>query len=375
MSSKPREAAADSSTGSDEYDVRWYQSGDDDEILSLFEDQLDRVRSAEYFEWKYLGDPYLSHAPVNVAAVDGDVVGVQAYLPFEFRDGDRTFLGLQPADAVVHGDHRRNGLYTRMTRQAIDRYTEGEPALFFNYPSPGALDAQRKLGWESVDTLDVHYRIARPSAFLESALDGTGGNALGRVADAVARGAYGVVDRVAPAADDVEVDRHHSVPSETLASLYETYVPDRLHVHRESRFYDWWFANPAYDYTTYVARSSGRPVAALVTRTVPGGVLQLREAVPLAPYQPTPEFGRLLAAALDDHPDADVVKSVGSTLPDDLLARFGFVSDSTPLLDERTTPLNLAARPLTDEARDGRRPEAVTDRSNWFPTFVEVDRD
>lgn len=362
------------SRASDEYVIRWYQPGDADGVRSLFETELDRVRSREYVEWKYVDDPYLSHVPVNVAERDGDLVGVQAYVPCQLRRGDRTVLALQPADAVVRSDHRRNGLYTRMTEQAIERYTGGEPSLFFNYPSPGALGAQQKLGWESLGELDVHYRIREPSAFLEDAVDGITGRALGRVADALARGVYGVIDQSTPAAADVTVARRDAVPAATLASLYERHVPDRLHVHREARFYEWWLAHPAFEYTTYVARSDGEPVAALVTRMHPSGVLQLRDAVPLAPAQPTPALGRLLSAALADNPDASTVKSVGSTLPHDLLRRFGFVRDSTSVLDGRTKPLTMAARPLSDAA-DGALDATVTDRSNWHPTFVEIDRD
>lgn len=375
MTGQTQQPVDRSSATGDEYAVRWYRPGDDAGIRSLFERELGRVRSGAFFEWKYLDEPYLSHVPVTVAERDGEVVGVQAYLPFPLRAGNRTALALQPADAVVHGDHRRNGLYTRMTELAIDRYADGEPALFFNYPSPGALSAQREMGWESLGDLPVSYRVRRPSRFVADALEGVRGRVLGRAADALARGAFGALDRAAPSADDCTVVRHESVPAETLASLYETHVPERIHLRREPRFYDWWLANPAIEYTSYVAHADGRPVAALVTRRLPDGVLQLREAVPLAPCQPAPLFGRLLSAAFADHPDVAVVKSVGSTLPGHLLRRVGFVADSNRFLADRTTPLRMAVRPLTSDGGAEPLARAVTERSNWHPTFLEVDRD
>lgn len=375
MSSQSQATADKSSEADGDYSIRWYRSGDEGGVLSLFDEALDRTRSRAYFEWKYVDDPYLSHVPINVAERDGDLVGVQAYLPCELAAGERTHLALQPADAVIHPDHRRNGLYTRMTRQAVDRYEDGDAALFFNYPTPGALGAQRKLGWKSLGELDVYYRIQRPSAFLGDVVDGAGGAALGRVADGLARGAFGVLDRLGRPSERLQVTRRDSVPAETLASLYEFSVPDRLHVHREPRFYDWWLADPTHDYATYVARSHGEPVAALVTRMTDSGVLQLREALPLAPDQPTPPLARLLSAALADHPDADVVKSVGETLPPELLRRFGFVRDSAPVLDSQTKALTMAARPLTDGRPGELDGDAVTERSNWLPTFIEPNKD
>ena len=370
MSSRSQEATSEQRTTDDPYTIRWCDSGDADGILSLFESELDRERSRAYFEWKYAADPYLSHAPITVAERDGDLVGVQAYLPCELRDGDRTVLALQPADAVVHADHRRNGLYTRMTRQAIERYAEHEAGLFFNYPTPGALGAQEKMGWKSLGELAVHYRVQRPSSFLDGA-----GRLVERVADPLASVAYGAVDAFAPTALDLDVTKHDSAPAHVLASVYETAVPRRLHVHREARFYEWWLANPFRSYSTYVARSDGRPVATLVTHETDSDVLQLRDALPLGDDRPTRALARLLSVALADHPDADVVKSVGSTFPHDLLRRFGFVRDSSPLLDDRTESLTMAARPLLGGPGDGPLADAVTARSNWLPTFVELNKD
>ncbi len=371
MSSQSQEAATDQRTADDPYTVRWFDAGDAEGVRSLFAGELGRERSPAYFDWKYVEDPYLSHVPVTVAERDGELVGVQAYLPCELRDGDRTALALQPADAVVHADHRRNGLYTRMTERAVERYADHEAALFFNYPTPGALGAQEKLGWESLGELAVHYRIQRPSTFL----DDVGGRSLARVADALARAGYGVVDALAPSATYLDVTRYDSVPASTLASLYETAVPNRLHVHRETRFYRWWLGNPFRSYTTYVARSGGQPVAALVTHRSNADVLQLRDALPLGRNRPTRALARLLSVALADESDADVVKSVGETLPHDLLGRFGFVQDTAPVLDGRTEPLTMAARPLLDGSGDGPLADAVTERSNWSPTFVELNKD
>ncbi|SFR92103.1 Acetyltransferase (GNAT) domain-containing protein [Halomicrobium zhouii] len=391
MSSQSQETGEEAQSTADGYSIRWFRSGDADGVRALFEDALGRTRSRAYVDWKYVDDPYLSHVPINVAERDGNLVGVQAYLPCRLRRADRTVLALQPADAVIHPDHRRNGLYTRMTRQAIDRYEAGEPSLFFNYPTEGALGAQRKLGWESLGALDVFYRIQRPSAFLadalEDALGGAGGRTLERVADVLARGALSALDRAGTPSGSFRVESHEEAPAALLASLYERSVPERLHVEREAQFYEWWLADPTHDYRTYVARSRGDPVAALVTRLTDSGVLQFRDAVPLPPNQPADPLRRLVATALADHTDADVVKSVGETLPADLLGRFGFVRDSAPVLDGQTKPLRMAARPLTTgdadgtgEGTDGRDDDPggrgdVTDRANWLPTFLEPNKD
>lgn len=369
-----QQATAEEPESHDEYEVRWFADGDAADLRTLFAASLERDWSLEHVEWKYREDPFLDHAPVNVVERDGEIVGAQAYVPVPLRYGDAAGLALQPADAVVREDHRRNGLYTRLTEQAIERYAAGEPSAFFNYPNPGALSAQADLGWTELGDLAVYYRVQRPAALLPVAA-GLGVQLAARAAGRVARAGLGALDAVGPAAGDLTVTRHADPPAETLAALYRRSVPDGLHVRRTAAYYEWWFSDPGAEHATYVARRDGAPVAALVARTPPQGVLQLREALPLGSDRPTGALGRLVAAALADHRDAHVVKTAGATLPRSLLRRFGFVRDDAPLLDRATTPLTVAARPLADGGEPDPIAEAVADRSNWRPTFLEVDRD
>ena len=353
----------------DECAVRRFESGDRDGVLSLCGVQWDDRPTADWFDWKYVENPYLSHVPITVAESDGEIVGTQAYLPCRIRRGDRSLLALQPTDAVVHPDHRRKGLYTHVTREAIDRYCDGEPSFFYNSPNAASLGAQEKLGWSKVTELTNYYRVQRPTALLDSATEGAGRRALGRAADAVASTYLGVRDRSSDTAGEVEVVRYSSVPAETLADLYESNVPRGLHVHREARFYQWFFDAPTFDHTTYVARRDGRPVASLITRTRSGDRVHIMDALPMSSSE---AFADLLAAVVADSEDASVVAVSGSTLPRDLLAGFGFVSDERPVLSRVCTKQYVATRPLWRDDEPGPLPrEALADPENWRFTFVE----
>ena len=352
----------------DEYAVRRFESGDRDGVLSLYGVQWDERPTTDWFEWKYVENPYLSHVPITVAERDGEIVGTQAYLPCRIRHGERSLLALQPTDAVVHPDHRRNGLYTRITREAIDRYLDCEPSFFYNSPNGAALGAQEKLGWSAVTEIANYYRVQRPAAVLESTTGGAANRALGRAAAALAGAYLGARDLASRTPDEVEVVRYSSVPAETLASLYESDVPRALHVHREARFYRWFFDAPPFDHTTYVARRDGRPVASLVTQTRTGDRVRVMDALPLSSQSEA--LADLLAAAVADHEDAGVMTVSGSTLPRDLLARFGFVSDERPVLSRVCTTQYMATRPLWRDAGPVHR-DALADPENWQFTFVE----
>ncbi|WP_135821311.1 GNAT family N-acetyltransferase [Halostella litorea] len=360
----------------DEYAVRWYEAGDRDGILSLYEREWGRRPSGDWFDWKYLRDPYLSHVPVTVAVRESgpwgadEVVGVQAYVPFRLRRGGDATLALQPADAVVDSDHRRNGLYTRMTEAAIARYETGRPSFFFNYPNPGAFRAQQDLGWVGVDRVATHYRLQDPAAVADGAERVPA--RLAAAAGPVLRGCLSLCERTGPAAD-LEVDEHDGVPAGVLADLYAAGA-DGFHAERDETFLDWWYANPAFDHTTYVARDGDGPAAAFVTRTRDGDRVRLFDALPLSGGR-RGAFGRLLAAWCEDDADAAVLAVAESTLPPGLLARYGFVPDDAPVVARFCTGLRLAARPLGgDGGSPSQQRAALADPGNWALTFAEQDR-
>ncbi|WP_158057856.1 GNAT family N-acetyltransferase [Halorussus halophilus] len=356
-----------------EYRIRWYESGDADGVLSLFETAWNRRPTLDWFDWKFGGDPYLSHVPVNVAERDGQIVGAQAYLPCRVRQGPRddSLLALKPVDALVHPDHRKQGLYTRITEAAIDFYTDREPAFFYNFPNVASLGAQQKLGWSEVDVVTTYYRLQRPSELLSDDASPLKAG-LGRVADLGASAHLGVRDALTSGSDEFEVTRHDTVPANALESLYESQVPDELHIHREAQFYRWFFTASGYDHTTYVARKNGHPVAAVVTRTSDGQSVNVMEALPMI-SPPTDALATLLGAVVADNPGANVISVTDETLPDELLSRFGFLSYENPVLSRVGTPTYVAARPLWPDHESGpiRRSELL-DSDNWRLSFTEV---
>ncbi|NUB91450.1 GNAT family N-acetyltransferase [Haloterrigena sp. SYSU A121-1] len=352
----------------DEYRVRPYERGDRDGVLSLLETEWGHRPGRDWFEWKYVDDPYLSHVPITLAERDGEIVAVQGYVPCRLRRGERTVLALKPVDAVVHPDHRRNGLYSRITERGIRRYRQRESALFFNFPNAASLGAQQQLGWSEVAVVPTYYRVHRPGELLP---DGPAAGSVGRAADAVTRTGLRLCDRFSPADGTYDVERYASPPADLLESIYETRVPRAFHALREAKYYRWLFDAPTLAHTAYVATRDDRPVAALVTRSGGEDGVLVFDSVPLASRHDA--FADLLAAVVADNADADVLSVTGGTLPPSLLARFGFVSYELPLVSRFCHPTYMAVRPLAngdDGGRFSRR--ALADPENWCVSFLEV---
>ncbi|XVH33559.1 GNAT family N-acetyltransferase (plasmid) [Haloferacaceae archaeon DSL9] len=329
-----------------EYTIRLYEPDDKDDFLSLFETVMGGGSEA-WFDWKYVDNPYVSHVPMFVAEHDGEVVGTRPYLAFRVRAGDQTLLGLQTGDTMVHPDHRRRGLFTRMTTQSFDYYGSFEdPVLKFSIPNALSRPGYLKLGCRVVSQLTAYYRIQNPTAMVGSGpVDRING-----VASSLVDAYYGARDRFAESPTEVTVTKEQTIPSRRFASLYSSAVPNRIHAVRDRAFYEWRFGNPEWEYTAYTASVDGNPVAGAVVGVIDeGGTTraQLTEITPLVgdeTYEDALEA--LLSRFVADHSDIDLLSVSGKVIPNDRLRRYGFYPDDRLPLSKVTTPTVLITRLL-----------------------------
>lgn len=123
------------------YTVRRYERGDCEGFKSLFEAVFDEPFTEAAFEWKFEHNPHVSEIPIMVAESGGEVVGARAFLGHRIRANDRTVLALQGTDAMVHPDHRRQGIYGRLVEYTSEFYADREETIRFTFPngcpSPG----------------------------------------------------------------------------------------------------------------------------------------------------------------------------------------------------------------------------------------------
>jgi len=359
----------------EQYTVRMAGEADLEALRTLYEAVFGKSRSLEWFTWRY-DPPHADSPQVVIAEEDGTVVGAEPFIPFRFETGADTVLAVQPADAMVHPDHRRQGLLTRMTEFALDRYTAGEPAFVFNFPNEAAVDAYRKLGWREVPGVTSLFRIQNPGGFLPTVRQPSLQRAVEYGSRAVSNALYTLLDSRAGGAK-VRVDRHDDVPSTTLARLYERDVPTALHARRDAAFFEWRLGNPDWSPTTYVARRDGDAVAALVTVTEQTNgrtFTKVLEGLPMGGDGVEDAMTQLLADVCRDHAASDVLKMAHPTVPRAVSRALGFLKGDVPPASWVTSPTTMVARPLDPDGEEwtvGGR--TLTESDDWELTYSEQD--
>jgi plasmid stabilization system protein ParE len=100
-----------------------------------------------------------------VAESEGRIVGFRAVMRWRFSVGGRTFDAVRPVDTATHPDHRGQGVFSRLTRTALDDL-RGQVDLVFNTPNPDSLAGYLKMGWHVVGSHRPSVRVCRAAVRL-----------------------------------------------------------------------------------------------------------------------------------------------------------------------------------------------------------------
>ena len=119
----------------------------------------DEPRSRELFAWKHERNPF---GPSLAWVVEraGRVVAVRLFMRWDFRRGGSTLHAVRAVDTATHPDHQGRGLFTALTRHALEACRADGVAFVFNTPNEQSRPGYLKLGWREVGRPQL---VVRPS--------------------------------------------------------------------------------------------------------------------------------------------------------------------------------------------------------------------
>lgn len=352
---------------------------DGPEILSLYGDIWEERLDTDWFNWRYAENPYVDYLPVFAIETDGRIVAARPFLVLPMRVGSTVTLALQSVDTMVHPDHRRRGLFSWMTAEAVQFFIRREPSFIFNQPNAVARDGYLQLGWQEVNRIVTYYRIQQPAALLGARQFDTVGRVLGAALRPAVTGYLDVKNWLAVQPGPYTVDVVDGVDSERLADLYQRNVPSAIHAYRDRTYYQWRFASPAWHRATYVATRGEKTVAAMLTRTreTNSGITltQLADVVPLSGDRRwMAALTALLNAIVDRHRSSDLIAAPREAFAASLLHMFGFQPDDRfPLSHFKSSNTILLARSLTADNERTVGGMSLTEPDNWLLAYGERD--
>lgn len=144
--------------------IRPYRDQDENDVLALLVAALGQgpagQRSAEFFRWKHLENPF-GRSFMLVCEAGGRIVGLRAFLRWRFDVDGRMVRTVRPVDTATHPAYQGRGIFSRLTRAALDELS-AEADVVFNTPNEKSLPGYLKMGWRSVGRVPVLLRLRRP---------------------------------------------------------------------------------------------------------------------------------------------------------------------------------------------------------------------
>lgn len=335
----------------DDYVVRPFSEEDKEEFLNLHSNVFGD-KPAGWFNWKYNENPYIDHIPILTVeeTQTGQCVGFRPHLALKLRKGSWRGVGLQPCDTIVHPDHRRQGIFTKMTQAAISKYEDEDTGFFFNFPNEQSRPGYLKLGWEVVGEMQTETRVRSPSAW-GKASSNRFLKLAGTVVNPLMRGFLNLVDfQFLFSNTNSTVRQYENPPAQLLASMSKAGTTDKFHLHRTEEFYEWRYSRPDIKYSCYISHRDGESKAGLITADINSGSMPTTAIVEAVEHQDgsceDQDWFGLLRAVIENS-DSKAIQMFASDIPRRITRRLGFLSSSSFPLSRLQNPPQLVAYPLS----------------------------
>lgn len=151
-----------------EYTLQAYQASAAPLILDLARLSLGVApgtpMTSEFWHWKHHANPF--GASYGVYAWD-DIrqvaAGARILMRWSFRTGDERILhAVRAVDTATHPSYQRQGIFSNLTRHAIEELGQIGVDFIYNTPNPKSLPGYLKMGWCVVACWPLYIRILRP---------------------------------------------------------------------------------------------------------------------------------------------------------------------------------------------------------------------
>lgn len=136
---------------------------------SAFNHQMDFESMKEQWIQKHYSNP-VQNSFIFGAFIDGNLVGMNAYLPTIFRMGEKNILCVQSCESAVAPNYQGRGIWSKVVKYALDYLYEQTNCQFvFGFPNytnsyPGFV----KMNWKTLLNMNNYILINNGHSFSES---------------------------------------------------------------------------------------------------------------------------------------------------------------------------------------------------------------
>jgi N-acetylglutamate synthase-like GNAT family acetyltransferase len=123
-------------------------------------------KSEQLWKWKHVENPN-GASPVLVAEADGKVVGVRAFLRWQWVYKGKVLQAIRAVDTATHPDFQGKGIFKKLTLQGLDQAKLAGIDLVYNTPNESSKPGYLKMGWVEMSRMALKLKV-NPFAYKSS---------------------------------------------------------------------------------------------------------------------------------------------------------------------------------------------------------------
>lgn len=137
--------------------IREAKADDVPEVVKVLKASLgeaDLPLSEEIWNYKHVQNPF-GRSIALVAVEDERIIGVRAFMRWEWKFGEASFHTYRAVDTATHPDHRGKGIFKKLTLKAVEMAKEIGADFIFNTPNDQSRPGYLKMGWQISGKIEV----------------------------------------------------------------------------------------------------------------------------------------------------------------------------------------------------------------------------
>jgi len=135
----------------DSWSCRDYQSGDENQILTLNNEFNDRKMTLEHWAWKFTKNPF-GKALIKLMFNGEKLIGHRGAIPMVVSIQGRDIPSAQTVNNLTHPDYRRLGISTHLAKAICEEAKEQGIKFMYNFINPDSYLVHSKIDvWQILD--------------------------------------------------------------------------------------------------------------------------------------------------------------------------------------------------------------------------------
>lgn len=133
-------------------------------IIHLLKDSLGESmipKSEGLWNWKHEQNP-AGASFVLLAEEEGQLIGVRAFMQWNWQWGDKKYKGIRAVDTATHPAHQGKGIFRKLTMKQLELCKEQGIDFVFNTPNEQSRPGYLKMGWQAQGRMPLKLQPMRP---------------------------------------------------------------------------------------------------------------------------------------------------------------------------------------------------------------------